>query len=703
MRTTTKRLSALILAILSLLAGPGRAMAEVPSGTGPARTIESVETAVAMGLVDTTAAVTLEQEGSAEVFVTVSHSDMLGLVDADAMASRSGSDEQIDRLSKAFAARKQVVLRRAVDVEIVEDFELLPVMSVRVTSERGLLSLASAPGVAGISAPMGEKLQLAQSLPLINQPQAATAGHRGAGTYVVVLDTGVQYNNGHFGDCSSFNNSTCKVVLYDDYASRNDGSADDMGHGTNVTGIVLGVAPGAKALVFDVFNTYTNAQGKKDWTTDNRAVNRAIQKAIEWRRQGYNVASINMSFGGGHYDACTASSAHPYAGSLATALSVGIVPVASSGNDRFINGSARSGIGFPACLSSTLSVGAVYEASYSSLTFGGGTSTQCTDRAPARDSVTCFSQDGSALEMLAPGARITAGGRSNYSGTSMAAPHVAGAVAVLKAAKPSASATAIRNVLKTTGPVITDPWTGRRHHRLDLTAALAALGVSGSGAGTSDTTKPVVNDVDAFIRSEAQFSDNGRFPVKVTWKASDNRGITGYELRYKVEGGSWKKVTLSSPTATSHQFTVATRTTINFAVAARDKAGNWSDWKYSGWTTTRWFDESAAAIDYSSGWKRYTNDATFKDDYKATRTAGASVSFTFTGKAVALSATKWDGAGTADVYLDGKYRGTVSFSSNTTDVRRIVKSYYWEKTGTHTLTFKVRSGWISVDTFLVLT
>lgn len=699
--TITKRLSALVLAILSVFAGPARALAEVPSGLERDRGVESIETAIAAGLVDDAAVATLTREGSAEVFVTVAHGNTLKTVDDEALGNRSGADKEIGRLSAAFAAKKRVALKKAVDVEVIEDFELLPVMSVRVSSELGLLSLASAPGVKSVSAPTGEKLQMQQSLPMINQPEAAAAGHRGAGTYVVVLDTGVQYDNGYFGNCSSFNNSSCKVVLYDDYASKNDGSTDDMGHGTNVTGIVLGVAPGAKALVFDVFNTYTNAQGKKDWTTDNRAVNRAIQKAIEWRRQGYNVASINMSFGGGHYNACTASS-HPYAASLATALSVGILPVASSGNDRFSNGSARSGIGFPACLSSTLSVGAVYDGSYSSLTFGSGTSTQCTDRSPERDNVTCFSQDGSALEMLAPGARITAGGRSNYSGTSMAAPHVAGAAAVLKAARPSASATAIRTALTTSGRVIADPWSGNRLHRLDLTAALATLRVGGGG-GTGDTTKPMVEDVDAFIRGGARFLDNGKLPLKVTWKANDDRGISAYDLRYKVDGGSWKKVTLTSPTTTSHKITVSARTRINFAVAARDEAGNWSDWKYAGWTTTRWFDESAAAVEYSSGWKHYTNDAAFKDDYNATRTAGASVSFTFTGSAVALSATKWDGAGTADVYLDGKYKGTVSFSSGSTDVRRIVKSYYWEKSGTHTLTFKVRSGWISVDTFLVLT
>ena len=130
---------------------------------------------------------------------------------------------------------------------------------------------------------------------------------------------------------------------------------------------------------------------------------------------------------------------------------------------------------------------------------------------------------------------------------------------------------------------------------------------------------------------------------------------------------SWKKVTLSSATATSHKFNVSAGTKINFAVAARDKAGNWSDWTYAGWTKTKWYDEGSGAISYSAGWNRYTNDGAFRDDYKATKAEGASTSFTFTGRAVALSATRWDGAGTADVYLDGKHRGTVSFDNGSTD------------------------------------
>jgi subtilisin family serine protease len=63
------------------------------------------------------------------------------------------------------------------------------------------------------------------------------------------------------------------------------------------------------------------------------------------------------------------------------------------------------------------------------------------------DRVCCFSNIASWLDVLAPGSEVTAGGYT-MSGTSMAAPHAAGAIAVLRSAKPDASMSAIIAALK---------------------------------------------------------------------------------------------------------------------------------------------------------------------------------------------------------------------------------------------------------------
>src|SRR6185312_12038479 len=114
---------------------------------------------------------------------------------------------------------------------------------------------------------------------------------------------------------------------------------------------------------------------------------------------------------------------------------------------------------------------------------GGLAYSLCSDATTAADQVTCFSNSASFLSMLAPGAPITAGGYT-MTGTSQAAPHVAGAIAVARAAFPGEPVSATVSRLTTTGPTVTDPRNGVSLHRLDLNAALG-------GAGIVDTTAPV--------------------------------------------------------------------------------------------------------------------------------------------------------------------------------------------------------------------
>ena len=78
-----------------------------------------------------------------------------------------------------------------------------------------------------------------------------------------------------------------------------------------------------------------------------------------------------------------------------------------------------------------------------------------------------FSNSADFLTLLAPGSLITAAGIS-MEGTSQAAPHVAGAIAVLCEAYPSESTDAITNRLTITGVPVNDPGNGITKPRLDL-------------------------------------------------------------------------------------------------------------------------------------------------------------------------------------------------------------------------------------------
>jgi subtilisin family serine protease len=85
--------------------------------------------------------------------------------------------------------------------------------------------------------------------------------------------------------------------------------------------------------------------------------------------------------------------------------------------------------------------------------------------------VTCFSNSTSAVEILAPGVWITAGG-DTMSGTSQAAPHVAGAAAVVSAVDPNLQPNAVQTALLVSETFSTDAKSGVTAPVLDLRASI---------------------------------------------------------------------------------------------------------------------------------------------------------------------------------------------------------------------------------------
>jgi subtilisin family serine protease len=344
------------------------------------------------------------------------------------------------------------------DVEILTDYDVLPVLHVRIRSARALENLRRQGRIRAIDAIRHVQPALVESLPLIGQNTAAAAGHLGAGTSVAVLDTGVDYKRAAFGSCSAPGGS-CKVAYAQDFATP-DGVVDfgDF-HGTNVAGIVLGVAPATKILALDVFESSGTASSN------------VLLNAINWcitNRATYNIAAINMSLGGGqHYAALAPSDSMGVA--ITTAVNAGIAVVVASGNNGWTNS-----ISWPAAYSNVLSVGAYYDA--------GGSVNQ----------VTSFSNSASFLTMVAPGSMIYAAGIS-MQGTSQATPHVAGAVAVLRSAYPTDTVPELINRLKLAA-TITDARNGIAKARLDLVEAMSVpasayrLTVSKAGSGTGTVT-----------------------------------------------------------------------------------------------------------------------------------------------------------------------------------------------------------------------
>ena len=164
--------------------------------------------------------------------------------------------------------------------------------------------------------------------------------------------------------------------------------------------------------------------------------------------------------------------------------------VAAAGNDAYTNGLNK-----PACTPGVISVGAVYDSDLSNQGYPNGVNwgnNLCTDSTTAADQITCFSDSASFLTMLAPGAMVTAAGITD-GGTSQAAPFVAGATAVLRAAFPQETLAQIQTRIISSGKPITDPRNGVTTPRLNLLAAVAPanddfdyrIALSGNSGGTN--------------------------------------------------------------------------------------------------------------------------------------------------------------------------------------------------------------------------
>ena len=376
------------------------------------------------------------------------------------------------------------------DIETLRDYSHLPMAFLRVRSRAALDRLMASKEVVGIYADQTHRKLLSESRPLIGQPSAAAAGHRGAGTTVAVLDGGVEYGRPAFGSCTSPGvPASCHVVAYQDFAEPDNRLDDPDLHGTNVSGIVLGVAPDSRIAGLDVFNV----------DSTNSSI---VLAAVDWsiaNKSTYNIVAMNLSLGGDTFDApCTTG---PYTAPFANARAAGILPIIASGNDGALNRLAT-----PSCAPGAVSVGAVYDTNF------GPYPGDCAESATAADKVACFSNSASFLTLLAPGAVITAAGVSQ-AGTSQASPHVAGGVAVLKAAFPSESVDQIVNRMTATGTPVTDSRNGILKPRLNLQAATGAASVPSSCPaqaiacpGTANGTL-ATGDCTTGLRNTGQFTD----------------------------------------------------------------------------------------------------------------------------------------------------------------------------------------------------
>ncbi|MEJ2204469.1 MAG: S8 family serine peptidase [Gemmatimonadota bacterium] len=321
------------------------------------------------------------------------------------------------------------------------------------------------------------------------------SGAGGGAVAIASIDTGVDFGHVEFGAAT--------LVAGWDYYDNDADPSDEDGHGTHTSGTmtgdnvgVAGVAGAASQVTLYVYRV-CGALG-----CPTSAIVSAIYAAAD-----AGVVAMNLSLGGGSLSQ-TEAAAIDYAVNTRGAL-----VIASAGND------GTSTVSCPACDPNAISVAA----------------------SDWLDEHAYYTNWGAGLDLIAPGGELYSnttseagiyssvpGGYAYYQGTSMAAPQVTGAAAVV-ASKTGARGAALRARLEDgaddLGPTGYDTQFG--NGRLNLLAALA-------DGGGDPPPPPPPPPADPLAASFA-FACNGQ---TCAFDASGSTGgITGYRWDFDGDGG----------------------------------------------------------------------------------------------------------------------------------------------------------------------
>jgi subtilisin len=261
---------------------------------------------------------------------------------------------------------------------------------------------------------------------------SSTQSGNGSGTVgidVAIIDTGIDLGHADLNVVGGYN------------CSRGTSYNDGNGHGTHVAGTVaaydnnfgvVGVAPGARLWAVRVLDN----SGSGTWSSVICGVNFVTANAA-------TIKVANMSLGGsGSQGSCNDGGLRQ---AICQSVAAGVTYVAAAGN------SATNAAGFvPASYPEVITVSALADFDGEP---GGLASPTC--RNDEDDTFANFSNYGSVVDIIAPGVCIHStwrgGGYNTISGTSMAAPHVAGAAALYLFNNPGRTPAQVRNALVGSG------------------------------------------------------------------------------------------------------------------------------------------------------------------------------------------------------------------------------------------------------------
>jgi hypothetical protein len=317
-----------------------------------------------------------------------------------------------------------------------EYYDLFNGFLIKKISMDLILKIKNLPFVKDVYPDKKIYVTLDQSIPLINADDVwkleDSIGKKvtGEGITIAFLDTGVDYNHIDLKDNYISDGSY-------DFVNNDSDPMDDNGHGTHITGIAVGkgiesnyqyvgAAPDASFYSFKILNN----MGEGNFSTYYDAMMRALDPNSDGDYSD-KVDIISLSFG-------TKEPGNPddnLCEILDNVVNAGVTVVAAAGN----LGPGKNTITSPGCARKSICVGSTNKNDIISLS---------SSRGPVEWSEGSIEKP----DIVAPGVNIkstrNSGGYELNSGTSMAAPHVSGAVALLLQTNPELNPGEVKLILQ---------------------------------------------------------------------------------------------------------------------------------------------------------------------------------------------------------------------------------------------------------------
>jgi chitodextrinase len=200
-----------------------------------------------------------------------------------------------------------------------------------------------------------------------------------------------------------------------------------------------------------------------------------------------------------------------------------------------------------------------------------------------------------------------------------------------------------------------------------------------------------------------------KLPMRISWPAATDpsSAIAGYELQLRRDGGTWSApigTTAGDRTVDFSGLSLASR--YEFRVRARDAIGNWSAWAAGAPVVFRAVSDRSLAVHYGGTWSRTDVSTGTNRVWTSSTRNGATATYTFTGRGIAVVMPRGTSRGKVSIVLDGKTVATVDTHASSSQPRRVVFRRDWLTSATHTIVVKVQgtSGrpTVSVDGFVAL-